>query len=994
MHASHVRLLFFAGAALMLLVHRPATSSAQLPDEEQIKAELPRIAPHEPKAALSTFRVQPGYKLDQVAAEPLVVDPVCLAFDENSRIYVVEMRDYSEQDKEKLGRVRLLEDADGDGRYEKSTVFVDGLSWPTAITCYDGGVFIGAAPDIVYCKDTDGDGRADVRRTVFTGFGRTNVQGLLNSFTWTLDNRIQGATSSSAAQVRPGDDPKALPLILRGRDFQFDPKTMRLEAVSGGGQYGLTFDDWGQKFVCSNSDHIQQVMYEDRYLARNPYLTPPSPRKSIAADGPQAEVYRASPPEPWRVVRTRLRVAGAVPGVVEQGGRVSGYFTGASGITIYRGNLFPATMRGVAVIGEACAGLLHRKTLEGNGLPFIARRIDDKSEFVASTDIWFRPVETFNGPDGALYIADLYREVIEHPASLPPIIKKHLNLATRDRGRIYRVVTSDFKARPLPKLGGSSSERLVGLLAHENAWHRETASRLLYERQDPDAIGLLERLATASTSPLGRMHALYALAGQNSLSATTLLAALGDFDPRVRQHAIRLCERAERDRARLAHRLCEMVHDSDARVRYQLAFTLGEFEGPGPHKAIVEIAVRHGGEDWMRLALQSSLARGAGTALAELLGHSAEAKARIAPLITGLATQIGMQGRAEDLSAAIKAIDHLPAKEDALAGSLAVAISEGSIKSGRPLAASITHDSRLARVLKARLVASARVAADAKQSPARRAAAARVLVLEPYAEAKPVLVGLLSQQQPQEVQLAAIAALSRFAEPNVADVLLEAWPTLTPAVRSAALDALVARPARVHALLDAVAAGRLSSADIDPARLQLLVASPDSKIRSRAESLLKSARLGRRQDVVDSYRSALKLSGDPAHGKQIFQKICAACHKAEGVGHELGPNLATVKTRGAEFILLNVLDPSREVNPQYVNYVAVTDDGRTITGMIAAETATSITLRRAEGATDTLLRINIEEMRSTGLSLMPEGLEKQIDPQGLADVIAYIMSLH
>ncbi|HEX3654261.1 MAG TPA: PVC-type heme-binding CxxCH protein [Pirellulales bacterium] len=992
MPARLARALSISASVAALALLSPFCISADLPDEAQIKAELPRIAPHEPAAALSTFRVQPGYKIEQVAAEPLVVDPVCLAFDENSRLYAVEMRDYSEQDKEKLGRVRLLEDTDGDGRYDKSTIFAEGLSWPTAIACYDGGVFVGAAPDIVYCKDTNGDGRADVQKTIYTGFGRSNVQGLLNTFTWTLDNRSQGATSSSGAEVRPAGDPKALPLVLRGRDFQFDPKTLKIEAVSGGGQYGLSFDDWGQKFVCSNSDHIQQVMYEDRYLARNPYLTPPSPRKSIAVDGPQAEIYRASPPEPWRVVRTRLRVSGAVPGVVEMGGRVSGYFTGASGITIYRGDAFPAAMRGVAVIGEACAGMLHRKTIEADGLQLIARRMDAKSEFVASTDIWFRPVETFNAPDGGLYIADLYREVIEHPASLPPIIKKHLDLTSRNRGRIYRVVPTDFKQRPLPKLGKLSTVELVALLAHENAWHRETAARLLYERQDTGAIGLLERLGS-SPSPLGRMHALYVLDGQQALKADTLLVALANRDPHVRQHAVRLAERVKGGRDRLASKLCGMTDDDNLRVRYQLAFTLGAFDGPEERQALVRLARASADNVWMRLAIQSSLARGAGAALADLVGEPTKAKADLTPLLTALASQIGMQAKKEDVTDAVQAIDHLPAAQDALAGSLAVAMSEGSIKAGRPLSASVPESSRVARLLKARLASSARVAADEKQSPARRAAAARVLVLSPFSEVRGLLAELLNQRQPQEVQLAAVAALSRFADPGVASILLEGWSTFSPALRAAALDALVARPARIHALLDAVADGRISAAEIDPARLQLLATSLDPKIRARAESLLKSAKLGRRQDVVDSYRTALKLSGDAVHGKQIFQKICAACHKADGVGHEIGPNLATVKTRGAEFILLNVLDPSREVNPQYVNYLAVTDDGRSLTGMIAAETATSITLRRAEGASDTLLRINIEEMRSTGLSLMPEGLEKQIDPQGLADVIAYILSL-
>ncbi len=283
--------------------------------------ELPRIPAKSPSESLKTFSLLPGLRIDAVATEPVIVDPVAISFDESGRMFAVCMRGYSEDPDDLLGEVRLLEDTDHDGVFDKSSVYVDKLSWPTAVICYDGGVFIGVAPDILYCKDTDGDGKADQRDVVFTGFGRGNVQGLLNSFQWGLDNRIHGATSSSGGSVRRvGGAEKAAPVELRGRDFAFDPRTLKLEATSGGAQHGLSFDDWGREFVCSNSVHIQMVMFDDRYLRRNEYLPAPSPRKMIALDGGQAEVFRTSPVEPWRIVRTRLRVAGTVRGPVEGGG--------------------------------------------------------------------------------------------------------------------------------------------------------------------------------------------------------------------------------------------------------------------------------------------------------------------------------------------------------------------------------------------------------------------------------------------------------------------------------------------------------------------------------------------------------------------------------------------------------------------------------------------------------------------------------------------------
>ena len=495
--------------------------------------ELPRTPAKEPHEAMAAIQVKDGYTLELAAAEPFVRDPVAMSFDENGRLYVVEMCDYSEQDKEFLGNVRVLEDANNDGIYEKSTLFAHHLSWPTGVLCYDGGVFIAAAPDIWYCKDTNGDGQSDIQTKVFTGFGRQNVQGLLNSFCWGLDNRIYCQTSSSGATVSTPLAPQQDAVVLNGRDFSFDPKSLELRPESGGGQHGMSFDDWGRRFACHNSDHLQLYIYADRYeSAKNNVPLPPS-RQSIAIDGPQASVFRISPVEPWRTVRTRLRVNNLVPGPVEGGGRASGYFTSATGITIYRGNAFPEAMHGIAFVGDVGSNIVHRKRLTANGTSMVGERMDVESEFIASSDIWFRPVQFANAPDGTLYIADLYREVIEHPKSLPEVIKQHLDLTSgRDRGRIYRVVPANFRRPPNPKLGSATIEELIATLEHANGWHRDTASRLLYERlvvhERPvmpqqlvvqnnsearhKATEELIRIATTSLVPVARVHALGVLA--------------------------------------------------------------------------------------------------------------------------------------------------------------------------------------------------------------------------------------------------------------------------------------------------------------------------------------------------------------------------------------------------------------------------------------------------------------------------------------------------
>lgn len=992
-------LLVFPALLLLALSILSAPNAAEPPKVEpevDYSSQLPRIAPLSPADAMKSFEVHPGFRVEQVAAEPLVNSPVAVDFDENGRLFVCEMRDYSEQDKEHLGQIRLLEDTDEDGRFDKSTVFVDNLSWPTAVACANGGVFVGAAPDLFFFKDEDGDGKADVKKLIFTGFARSNVQGLLNSFQWGLDNRLHGASSTVGGEIRRVDDPKSKVISVRGRDFAINTRTLDFATVSGGAQHGMSFDIWGRKFDSSNSDHIQLVMYEDRYLARNPYLAAPSARLSIASDGPQAEVYRISPVEPWRIIRTKLRVEKKVIGVVEGGGRPAGYFTGATGVTIYRGDAWPEANRGNAFIGDVGSNIMHRKVLEPKGVELVANRVDAGKEFVASRDTWFRPAQFANAPDGNLYICDVYREVIEHPHSIPPEIKKHLDLTSgRDRGRLYRVVAEGYKQQPLPKLGKATTAELVALLAHPNGWHRQTASRLIFEQNDKVAVPLLLAMASESKSPLGRMHALRALDGFGAVTPQVVLARLADEHPRVREHAVQLAERVT-DSSDVQARLCSLAADEDLRVRYQLAYTLGELKTPDRLTALATIARRDSDDRWMRLAMLSSLVDGAGAVLSDLV---ADAKYRTKPAAIGmleaLAMQVGAQHRDVDVAAVLKAVDVLSDGEISLQQGIIRGLAQGLSKAGdRKKVAELRSNGGKAGKLFASLIAAARAnAANEKLAATARIQAVQALALGSLADDKVTLAALLDHHQPQEVQLAALTTLARFNEPEAAQALIDAWPRYTPRLRTEAVEALVSRPAWIGILLDAVEASKIQIGDIDSTRVKLLTTHSNKTVRERSEKLFSSAKLARRQEVVDAYRDVLAMKGSTDNGRVTFRKICAACHRLESFGHEIGPSLLSMKNRGSEAILLNVLDPNREVNPQYVNYIVITNAGRSFTGMIASENATSVVLKRAENATDTVLRIDIDELLGTGLSIMPEGMEKQVDKQTMADLIAYLNSI-
>jgi putative membrane-bound dehydrogenase-like protein len=562
-------------------------------------SELPHIPPKSPAESLKTFRLRAGFRIELAAAEPLLASPVALDFDEDGRLYVAEFLEFNQSASKQphgRGRIRLLEDTDGDGVFDKSTVFLDNLDSPTAVCCYDGGVFVGAVPNILYAKDTDGDGKADVRRIVFTGFARdAGGEAMFNSFRWLFDNRIHVQTSTSGGAVRHVERKDAKPVSVRGQGFLFDPRSEAFEVTSGGGQHGMSMDDWGRTFVCTSHDPVFLIMYDGRYLARNPYLEAPAAALRIAPGGYNTKVSRISPNEPWRVVRTRMRTTGIEPPHPTEGDQPSGYFSAASGVTVYRGDAWPAEYRGNVFVGEVSNNLVYRARLVPNGVGLTALRADLGPDFLASTDIWFRPVQMANGPDGALYVLDMYRYLIEATEFMPPSIVKHLDVgAGFDKGRLYRIVPEGFQRRRPPRLSKAPTAELVALLEHANGWHRDTASRLLYQRQDRAAGAPLTQLATGSKFPLGRMHALYALEGLGALDVATVLHGLRDPDSRVREHALRLAEQFE-SAAEIRAQFAKLTDDPDLRVRYQLAFSLGAVQGemPSPPQGQACAASKH-----------------------------------------------------------------------------------------------------------------------------------------------------------------------------------------------------------------------------------------------------------------------------------------------------------------------------------------------------------------------------------------------------------------
>jgi putative membrane-bound dehydrogenase-like protein len=974
--------------------------------------ELPRFSAVEARDAVGTWKVKRGFRLELAANEPQVRDPIALCFDERGRMFVCEMIDYSEmRDADPhLGQIRMLEDLDGDGVYEKSTVFADGLPWPTGLIWANGGLYVAATPDIWRFEDRDGDGKAERRERVFTGFGTglkvLNVQGLFNSLQWGQDNRVHVlAGGGNRGVITCAKRPELSGIELGGRDFWFDPLTHDFGMEAGGAQYGMSFDDFGRKFGCSNSDHLQHWVYDSESVVKGVAAALPPGRKSIAVDGGAAEVFRISPDEPWRIVRTRLRVSGAVPGGVEGGGRVSGYFTGATGTTIYRGDAYGADFVNNSFTGDAGGQLVHRKRIRAaaDGVNLEGERPEDErdQEFAASRDTWVRVVNFANAPDGCLHVLDMYREIIEHPWAIPDEIKKHLDLNSgNDRGRIYRIVPEGGAPRVGAKvnLGGATSAELVRTLGHANGWHRDTAHRLLVERRDGSVAGALKgRLQDPKVGGVEKLHVMGVLDGLGELSPALLAGALKDQDVEVRRRAVRLggARLAKKEEGSMSGASRELLAamdaaalDGSAVVRFELALAVARVLEAGHSEVLentlVRLAERDAEHGWI----------GAAT----LGAPPAVLRKSVFPRIAekgsgGSEAFVGYVGRLLEVCAATaEAGERAALLKFVATGNPRLewvrALGAGLKRAGTNLAKADSEG-----LLSGWMERNAKLAGDSAAAGGERVGAVRAMAFAPEAKAGPVLMACLAAGQPVEVQSAAVEELMRSGAGASLGEVLSRWKGLTSGARETAVRELLARTDGPKRLLAAVESAQVAASELGVGEVQSLIKHKDAKVASEARRVLASVIPPSREEMMLKYQGAIAATGEAAKGKLVFQQRCVICHVAGGVGMAVGPDLITVKTRGRDGLLSAIVDPNKEVAAQYLQYMVTTKDGESMVGVVAEDTAAGMTLKMPGGITRTVERSRIKGTSSSGQSLMPEGLEAGMSVEDMADLLTFIETL-
>ena len=955
------------------------------------RAEGPQ--PLSPRQALSSMRVAPEFTVDLVAAEPIIVDPVAIDWGADGKLWVAEMRDYPmgmDGNWKPGGVVKFLEDKNGDGHYDKATVFLDKLPFPTGVFAWRKGVLICAAPDIIYAEDTNGDGRADVVKKVFTGFATNNYQARVNSLSLGLDNWIYGANGllggdirfvaadvrrlHSESRIDQGLSTSAATNVIsiRGRDFRMNPDTGAFEPASGLTQQGRVRDDFGNWFGCDNSHLLWHYPLADEYVRRNPYVAAPNPAVQVPRGRDWNRLYPASQ------TLERFNDASHVNRV-----------TSACGLEIYRDELLGREFYGNAFICEPVHNLVHREVLTPDGVTFRSTRATNElnREFLASTDNWFRPAQARTGPDGALWVVDMYRYVIEHPRWIPSNRLAQLNVrAGDDKGRIYRVYRKDSPPRPIKNFAKLHTPALAAALDSPNGTERDIIHRELLNRGNPAVTQKLLEVAANSPRAGARVQALSALEAFNAITPELLSQSFHDSSPEVRQHVLRIAE--SKENLPSTHRTA--AQDKNMGVRHQAALSLSRFEGfeqwfapllseattNSRLRAAILTAPRVNGLIEIASRLPASTGQ---VALSEALLSSISYKSaqELVPILDSVLPQTAADAEAWRFRAGAKLLERYNADE--------------YLRSAR-------NDRETWEVQVARRVGDARelarTAVTNRTSEAELSRAALMLLSRCATESDVRFIGeFLSDSRLQQAALDALVRVSGLPgnEPDellVADTLTSRWSGFSPRQREQVAERCLAHPQSADAFLKAVAQNAISPNEVSVAVRTRLLNYPGSGIRETAQKLWPK-RESNRAKVIAEYRKAATRNSDVERGSVVFNDSCASCHTLSGRGSAIGPDLAAFRDKSAEDFLVAILDPNAALEPRYLNYIVETKNGGAFYGVIRSETATSLEIV-APGIQQTLLRGDIARIHASPLSLMPEGIEQNITPSQMNDLIAFL----
>ncbi|MCB1100092.1 MAG: HEAT repeat domain-containing protein [Verrucomicrobiae bacterium] len=955
---------------------KPEWGEPRDPEPEKPKTSQMESAPLSPAETIAATHVADGFVLELVAAEPEIADPVAIDWGLDGKLWVAEMADYPygmDGEGKPGGRVRYLEDTDGDGRYEKSTLFVDGLRFPTSVMAWRDGVLITAAPDLIFANDPDGDGVAQTK-VLFSGFVQGNQQLRVNSLRWGLDNRVHCA--SGGHHVGFGKDTVIVnaagdAVALGSRDFRFDPDTGVLEPESGPSQFGRVRDDWGNWFGVQNSWPLWHYVLPDRYLRRNPSFAPPDPRVQVRAPG-NPRIY------PNKAIQRRFHS-------YEQAGR----YTSACGPSIYRDDvLFPGSGESMtAFTCEPFHNVVQRHRVQREGVSFKGERADDGDfDFFASGDRWCRPVMSRTGPDGGLYIVDMYRYMIEHPDWLPPNGREELKPFYRsgdDRGRIYRIRKIDAPLRKVEPVDVADVDQLILSLQSPNGVLRDLAHRYLLSSTLAEEHKNTLVAMVLEGSQTGQLHALCVLDGKSALSTTVLMDALKSGSSGLRRNAIRIAESHEASSSQLVERLTDLSRDPDPSVRLQAIFSLGEVEGDVAGEALVAAAKNPSNTGaFFNAAIMSSASRHI-EALVAAVDELSEEFARplfalawggpaMAPL---LRATTGETVRGLELTA-----DYFATMDERGKGGI-VANTEAAKELEWLETVHIPSITRRAGQL----------AADRTHTVDHRLAAIRLLGRNSNGLA--ILEEVLNSVD--ESEALRLAALDRLLtnDAYASGKAFDWYAPLPPVMRVALIDLSLRRKPATLALLGRIKSGAIPAISIPAAQRQQLLSSNDDAIRAMAEECFTPLVKTDRTETIAALAVGVHGLNDTGTGAATFEARCATCHSMKEGAARVGPDLRSITDRSIDGLLTAIVDPSRSVDPGYVGVTAELKNGETLYGRVHSETGAGYNLLLLDGTMKGIARESLSEIRLAQTSLMPDGLGAGLTPQQLADLLGYLRGL-
>lgn len=933
-----------------------------------------------PDEAIRKMTVPDGFSVEVVACEPDLVNPVAMTFDEKGRIWVVESLEYPRRSAGPgRDRVKILEDTDGDGRVDKVTVFADGLNIPSGIAVGHGGVWVANSPDILFYP-IGADGKAGKPQVVVTGFGRTDTHELPNSFTWGPDGWLYGWNGVfNFSHVKQRGKEYTFTCAI----FRIHPKTREFQLFCEGtsNPWGIAIDPEGSFFASACViDHLWHLV-ETGYYHR------------------QAGAY---PPFTWKI-----------ESIVKHRHQKAAY----CGIHYFDSDAYPPEYRDRLYMGNIHGGCINVDTIRRDGATYFGSPAPD---FLTAHDAWFMPVAQKTGPDGCLYILDwydryhCYQDANRDPAGID-----------RTNGRLYRVRYKNTPRAPKFDLARETDDQLIARLSSPNVYFRDTAQRLLTERAAPELRHKLEKaVLDESLGRKARMHALWALVGGGPLDAAFHQKLLAHADAGYRAWGVRAAGNAGKVDAAVCDRVAALAADRSPDVRLQVAIAARKIDGLDAVPLLVEV-LAGGGDDalisrivWQNLHplleekgdqfLAVLRRRAASVPLGALLPRLVERLlAARRPSADALADLLALttESKKPDHAAARQVLAMLAAKVHSgeVAGERLAALA-GQLLPRLQAYLGDYHPLRLDAVVLAaamkepHALKTARALASGPGNPVElrlRALESLVAVRDDGVVDRAAALLADARTLPPAARGQVLTILGRVDDDRVAEVVLAGYERMEGELRPRAVELLTQRPAWAKVLLRALGEKRLPGGVLNVNQARRLLASKDAEVVKLVKTHYGSVREERNPDrervVAEMRRLLSRTRGDAHRGVAVFKKLCAQCHKLYGEGAEVGPDITGVGRADFDLLLSNVFDPSLVIGPGYQAVAVETVSGRALTGLVVEDSPARLVLKVQGGKQEVIPRGDVERMATSKLSLMPEDVEKQLQPQEIADLFALLV---